>query len=712
MRNFATSFLVGMAIFFSFPVASGAQWVEVGSPKGGWITSMAVSGTNLFVSTRKGGVFLSTDNGASWNAVNSGLPKKTDFQCLAVIGSNLFAGSMKRGVFLSMDNGANWTAVNSGLPTNCSVLRLAVIGTNLFAVAGVKDATVFLSTDNGASWKPASSGLTDTHVWCLAVIGANLFAGTGTLLMDKIGGVFLSTDNGASWKAVNSGLSDKMPIFRLAVSGTNLFAGTYWAGRVFLSVDNGASWTLASSGLPDPIDFSLSDFAVSETSLFLGGVGGAYLSTDNGTSWTAINAGLPEKTDVWCLAMSKTDLFAGSEDGKVWRLPLSDVSLAVNLSEPVLSEQQWAVIRKSSPKAVFIPKEIKALMQEGLATRQGRRDIPFTIFKYLFLPAQNMPGIVLLFDISTSRLIAVTLPEKVYASNDFLHAVLFFRAKNADLGYAIESPAPAPKQGEKAPPASASVHKAHLNVFIEFRQTDETGASKVVREVYVPATLEEVSATYDPDKENWYSVGYTLRPGKYTVVMAITRETIPSTKNSAVNDLQKVGIGYLDIDLPGPESYQTALETTSVLFVKKVEQIKDADVVTSLHKCMFTCSNAQVVPDIEYVVSPGELSEISYYVFGAKPKAEPGLQAKYDIESAYEVQKEDGTVAILWKAQNYDFAGINQPLVFKQTVMIKDDKGERQEQRDLAVGKYSLVIKVKDKVSGLMVEKKVPFEVK
>ena len=49
--------------------------------------------------------------------------------------------------------------------------------------------------------------------------GTNLFAGADG------GGVSLSTDSGISWKKVNSGLTNNT-VNALAVSGTNLFAGT------------------------------------------------------------------------------------------------------------------------------------------------------------------------------------------------------------------------------------------------------------------------------------------------------------------------------------------------------------------------------------------------------------------------------------------------------------------------------------------------------
>jgi ligand-binding sensor domain-containing protein len=89
-----------------------------------------VSGSNIFAGTYGGGVFLSTNNGTSWTAVNSGL-KDSSVRCLATSGSNIFAGT-DSGVFLSTNNGTSWTAVNSGLP-NADVNCLAVSGGNIFA---------------------------------------------------------------------------------------------------------------------------------------------------------------------------------------------------------------------------------------------------------------------------------------------------------------------------------------------------------------------------------------------------------------------------------------------------------------------------------------------------------------------------------------------------------------------------------------------------
>ena len=74
---------------------------------------MGVSGTNLFAGTYRGGVFLSTNNGTNWFAVNTGLTDVNVFS-LIVSGTSIFAGTPS-GVFRSTNNGTNWIDVTNGL---------------------------------------------------------------------------------------------------------------------------------------------------------------------------------------------------------------------------------------------------------------------------------------------------------------------------------------------------------------------------------------------------------------------------------------------------------------------------------------------------------------------------------------------------------------------------------------------------------------------
>ena len=275
--------------------------------------------TNLFAGTIGGGVFLSTNNGTNWTAVNTGLTN-TDVRSFAISGTNLFAGTYGGGVFLSTNNGTNWTAVNTGL-TNSSVHALVISSTvgetgatNLFAAT---DGGVFLSTNNGTSWTAVNNGLSTIYVYSLAVSpaaggtgGTNLFVGTAG------GGVFLSTNSGTSWTGGGTGLPTTIVLALCVIpaggsGGTNVFAGSDWGG-VFLSNNTGTSWT--GVGLTD---YDVDAFAVSGTNLFAATNGGVFLSTNNGTSWTALNTGLTNKY-VWSLALSGSNLFAGTDDGGVF----------------------------------------------------------------------------------------------------------------------------------------------------------------------------------------------------------------------------------------------------------------------------------------------------------------------------------------------------------------------------------------------------------
>jgi hypothetical protein len=75
-----------------------AQWVQTNGPYGGTINALAVSGSDVFAGTDSGGVFLSTNNGTSWTAVNSGL-----------MNSRVYSFSMSEGnIFAGTDGGGVW----------------------------------------------------------------------------------------------------------------------------------------------------------------------------------------------------------------------------------------------------------------------------------------------------------------------------------------------------------------------------------------------------------------------------------------------------------------------------------------------------------------------------------------------------------------------------------------------------------------------------
>jgi photosystem II stability/assembly factor-like uncharacterized protein len=317
----------------SFLKGSDIRWERTGGSglAHATITCFAVSGTDLFAGTLKEGVFLSTDNGTSWKAVNSGLPRGVVIKDLAVSGTDLFAGA-SQGMFHSTNGGQNWREASTGL-TGSGVLCLVVSGTSLFAGTY---AGVFQSANNGKTWKDASPGLPrylnyPYFINELAVKGTNLFASTGDPLESQTAGVYVSPDNGKSWTRPSPGLSWGPIVMALIVSGPNLFIGTDQG--ILRSTDDGKNWSEANSGLPmkrGRMQISHLDvYALGSTgaNLFAGTENGVFTSTDEGKSWAAANSGLPGDTAVLCFAKSAEYLFAGTSGAGVWRLPLLDVSI-------------------------------------------------------------------------------------------------------------------------------------------------------------------------------------------------------------------------------------------------------------------------------------------------------------------------------------------------------------------------------------------------
>ncbi|MDH4198143.1 MAG: hypothetical protein OEW05_12080, partial [Candidatus Aminicenantes bacterium] len=239
-----------------------------------------------------------------------------------------------------------------------------------------------------------------------------------------------------------------------------------------------------------------------------------------------------------------------------------------------------------------------------------------------------------------------------------------------------------------------------LNGFLEFHQVQNGQPGPTAQEVYIPVTLTEDPATYDPDKEDWYSAWAILPAGQYVLAMAL-----------ASPDMKKVGVAYYEFTIPVLKDLEAALDTTPVFIVKKADQTQTPLTRAEIFKGFFSYSVLQIVPNLDNVVAAGDMIEIFFFLFGAKLQ-DPVNPQSYQIETQYEVRDAENKAVLKWPAQTYSYPLVSQPLPLIQTVKITDDKGERTEQRNLAAGTYTLVIQVNDKVSGLKSEKTLPFEVK
>ena len=82
-------FTIILTVLIATAITSNAQWQQTSGPTGGTVNSFAVSEANIFAGA-SGGVFLSTNNGSSWSAINTGLTN-TDIYSFAISGTDIFA---------------------------------------------------------------------------------------------------------------------------------------------------------------------------------------------------------------------------------------------------------------------------------------------------------------------------------------------------------------------------------------------------------------------------------------------------------------------------------------------------------------------------------------------------------------------------------------------------------------------------------------------
>lgn len=281
---------------FGASTNGGASWVTqaVGLPNA--LTNvLAVDPTNgsvLYAGTQ-GGIFKSTDQGAHWSALTSGLPGNYAATYLAInptTTSTLYAGSSSgQGVFESTNGGASWTLLNNGLPSNLTVTGLVVNPSQPSTLyAAGNGSGVFESTNGGASWSADNSGLPSLSVLSLAIAPSQpttLYAG----LANSGDALAVSVNGGASWTGLSSIAGTQTSL--VAVDPTSaLTVYAVASGSLAKSTDGGATFTTANTGLPNFFfNAQLAFDPTNHQTLYLAiGPDGLFKTTSGGGTWVPL----------------------------------------------------------------------------------------------------------------------------------------------------------------------------------------------------------------------------------------------------------------------------------------------------------------------------------------------------------------------------------------------------------------------------------------
>ncbi|MEW6364910.1 MAG: IPT/TIG domain-containing protein [Acidobacteriota bacterium] len=192
----------------------------------------------------EGSIAISRNGGKTWelrtpNAEEGGSalaldPANEDVIYLACI-KGLVPGNPGTGIVKSTDQGETWQRIDSGL-TDKDVTAIAVDPTDSSNVyVGTKKGKVFRSTNGGAAWKNSSSGLKDAMIRRITFdpsAPAILYASTWD-------GIYRSANGGQSWKPWTDAAKGFVTFDPFEPE--RVFGGGY--GALAVSNDHGETWS-------------------------------------------------------------------------------------------------------------------------------------------------------------------------------------------------------------------------------------------------------------------------------------------------------------------------------------------------------------------------------------------------------------------------------------------------------------------------------------
>jgi photosystem II stability/assembly factor-like uncharacterized protein len=288
---------------FRSALAPNISWSERNNGIHNTFISSLLKKDNSLLAAASSGLYRSTDNGVSWSRIYS----RGNIACLFHNNGRIFAGvstTSQAPLFYSSNNGATWNSVDTSLSSRY-VFGMLKFNDKIFACS---EAGVFVSADNGDHWQRRSTG----YFVSITANNAYLFAA------DIYNKGYKSTDEGINWTQCYTATNT---INAICADTLNVYTCNWRAG-IQMSSNNGVSWNPMNNGLPPNANvkaiFLKRPFMVA--SLFQG----VYLSTNDGNSWRAFSENAPYPVNQ--IVADSSNLYAASNGYGVLVRPLSDIT--------------------------------------------------------------------------------------------------------------------------------------------------------------------------------------------------------------------------------------------------------------------------------------------------------------------------------------------------------------------------------------------------
>jgi photosystem II stability/assembly factor-like uncharacterized protein len=330
------------AVSYDSSYFDALRYRMVGPSRGGRVTAVAGVASEprtFYMGAASGGVFKSTDAGATWLPISDGYLAVGSIGAIEVAPSDanvVYVGtgseslrsnvSIGRGVYRTDDAGKTWRFIglhDAGQigavrvhPDNPELVYIAAVGNPFVSNA---ERGVFRSRDGGRSWKKIlyvsdSTGAVDLEFQPghPEVIYAAMWHGQRTpwtiISGAREGGIYKSTDGGDNWTKLGGGLPDELfGKANIAVTAANpdrvyaLIEAKPGEG-LYRSDDAGAHWTRVSSQpslITRPFYYTTIAADPTDADVVYAGAEGFFKSTDGGKSFRRFPVPHGDNHDMW-----------------------------------------------------------------------------------------------------------------------------------------------------------------------------------------------------------------------------------------------------------------------------------------------------------------------------------------------------------------------------------------------------------------------------
>lgn len=257
------------------------------------------------------GILISTDNGSSWVDSNTGnneslfvggldqSPSNPDVLIMATGNNNDSSKEIFGGLYKSTDGGATWS-FKLGIDNQDNVedkfTAVQYSPSNADIIYAANEFSVYKSEDGGESWNnqtPTNSSWGPPGVRAGFPIEITVDSDNSDIVFinNYGGGVFKSTDAGVSWVSLSRGYTGAQMHHVSISSQDHRKVASIGRSGPFISVDGGAVWNGVAFGVADNAEnYSIVYNPVNDLEIIISDehLGKIIKSTDGGSSWATV----------------------------------------------------------------------------------------------------------------------------------------------------------------------------------------------------------------------------------------------------------------------------------------------------------------------------------------------------------------------------------------------------------------------------------------